>query len=288
MRRKNYQKPTELKSLHEIKLMREAGILVAKALKLCRQMAKPGIRTIEIDQAVEAMFASSNAIPLFKGYAGFDDETPPYPASTCISINEQVVHGIPGNRVLKEGDIVSFDTACKLNGWCADAAITVPVGTVRPERLRLIRIAEETLAIAVREIGRRKYWSEVAKQMEKHSHLAGYSLVENFVGHGIGRSMHEQPQVVNFIPRDRKGLEEFDFRLEPGLVLAIEPMLNMGKVEVEILADHWTVVTKDGYPSAHVEHTVAITENGVEILTLQETEPSNSSTTSQLATNRLG
>lgn len=255
----NYRAP-ELKSAREIALMREAGILVARALKLCRDMAQPGVRTIEIDQAVEAFYLQHNATPLFKGYPG----KVPFPAVTCLSINEEVVHGIPGNRVLKDGDLLKVDTACRLNGWCADRAITVPIGTVRPERLRLMKVGEEVLQIAIDELPRRKWWTEVASRMQKHAEQNGFSVVTDFVGHGIGRTMHEPPQVPNFVSRDTR---KHDFRLEPGLVLAVEPMVNMLRPDVRILPDHWTVVTKDGMPSVHIEHTLALTADGVVIIT---------------------
>lgn len=253
-------RPPELKSARELGLMREAGILVVKALQICREMALPGTKTIEIDRAVEAFYQSHNAVPLFKGYPG----KVPFPAVTCLSVNEEVVHGIPGNRILREGDLLKVDTACRLGGWCADRAVTIPIGTVRPERARLVKVAYEVLQVAIDEIPRRKYWTEVASRMQKHAETAGFSVVTEFVGHGIGRSMHEAPQVPNYVNREtRKG----DFRLEPGLVLAVEPMVNMGKPDVKVLGDQWTVVTKDGMPSAHVEHTLAITPNGVVVIT---------------------
>jgi methionyl aminopeptidase len=268
-----FQRGPELKSAREIGLMREAGKLVAAALRIAREMAKPGVRTLDIDQAIEALYARHGAIPLFKGYPG---PKVPFPAVTCISINEQVVHGIPGPRVIREGDLVKMDTACKLNGWCADAAITVIVGEVRPEWRRLVTVAEEVLQIAAREMGRRRWWTEVAALMQKHAEDAGFSVVHQYVGHGIGRVMHENPQVANFVNRD---VRKQDFRLEEGLVLAVEPMVNMGRADTRMLSDHWTVVTKDGLPSAHVEHTLAITRDGVKVLTADEEPPPVASTT---------
>jgi methionyl aminopeptidase len=256
----------ELKSSREIGLMREAGKLVARALRLCRDMARPGVRTLDIDRAVEALFAQHGAIPLFKGYPG----RVPFPAVTCISLNEQVVHGIPGQRVLREGDLVKIDTACKLNGWCADAAITIIVGEVRPEWRRLVQVGEEVLEIARVEMERRRWWSEVAQRMQQHVEAAGFRVVTQYVGHGIGRIMHENPQVPNFVNRE---VRKHDFRLEEGLVLAVEPMVNMGRADVETLRDHWTVVTRDGLPSVHVEHTFAITKDGVLTLTADEDAP---------------
>jgi methionyl aminopeptidase len=258
-----FQKAPELKSARELALMREAGKIVAEALRIARVMALPGARTIEIDRAIEALYEKYGAAPLFKGYPGPSPKHP-FPAVTCISLNEQVVHGIPGSREIRDGDLVKIDTACKLNGWCADAAITIPVGNVRPERLRLVQVGEQVLQIAIDEMGKRTRWSEVAARMQQHAESAGYSMVEQYVGHGIGRIMHENPQVPNYVGRD---MRKHDFRLEDGLVLAVEPMVNMGKADTRVLADQWTVVTRDGLPSVHVEHTLARTANGVEIIT---------------------
>ena len=297
-----FQRPPELKSAREIGLMREAGKLVAEALRLCRAMAKPGVRTLDIDQAVEGLFRSRGAQPLFKGYPG----RTPFPAVTCISLNEQVVHGIPGQRELREGDLLKLDTACKLNGWCADAAITVPVGEVTPEKRRLIEVAEKVLQTAMTEMGRRKWWSEVATAMQRVAESAGFSVVTQYVGHGIGRTMHENPQVANFfscwgcpqckatyhlpgkaprvpgvcdrcnkqlVPQANRETRKSDFPLEEGLVLAVEPMVNMGRPDVDTLRDHWTVVTRDGLPSVHVEHTLAITREGIVVVTADEEAP---------------
>jgi methionyl aminopeptidase len=261
-----FSRPPELKSAREIGLMREAGKIVAEALRICRSLAKPGTRTFEIDRAVEAHYGRYGATPLFKGYAGPNPKVP-FPASTCISLNEQVVHGIPGQREIREGDIVKIDTACKLNGWCADAAISIPVGTVRPERMRLIETGQQVLQMAMDELPKCKWWSQVAAKMQRHAEQAGYSVVEQYVGHGIGRIMHENPQVPNFVVHSMKELRKVDFRLEPGLVLAVEPMVNMGKADTRVLNDQWTVVTKDGLPSVHVEHTLALTADGIIIVT---------------------
>jgi methionyl aminopeptidase len=259
-----FQQKPELKSPREIALMREAGKLVAEALRLCRAMARPGTRTVEIDQAVEALFVSRGAQSLFKGYC---PGKVPFPAVTCISLNEQVVHGIPGQRVIQDGDLVKIDTACKLNGWCADAATTILVGAVTPEKRRLVEVAEVVLRTAMVEMGRRRWWSEVATLMQRAAESAGFSVVRQYVGHGIGRTMHENPQVPNFTDRDVK---KHDFRLEEGLVLAVEPMVNMVRPETDVLRDHWTVVTRDRLPSAHVEHTLALTKDGVYVVTADE------------------
>lgn len=248
--------------MREIGLMREAGKLVSEALRICREMARPGVKTLDINQAVEAVFARHGAQPLFKGYYG--GSKVPFPASTCISVNEQVVHGFPSQRVLRDGDLLKLDTACKLNGWCADAAVTLIIGTVRPEWRRLVQVGEEVLEIARVELSRRRWWSEVALAMQQYAERAGFSVVTQYVGHGIGRTMHENPQVPNFVNREVK---KYDFKLEPGLVLAVEPMLNMGSSETYMLRDQWTVVTRDGLPSVHMEHTLAITRDGVYVVT---------------------
>jgi methionyl aminopeptidase len=258
-----FPRAPELKSPREIGLMREAGKLVAEALRICRSMALPGTKTIEIDRAVEDFYARHGALPLFKGYPG----KVPFPAVTCISLNEQVVHGIPGPRVIQEGDLVKIDTACKLNGWCADAAITLMVGEVSPERRRLVETGEQTLRIAMEELARRSKWTEVASRMQQHVESNGFRVVHQYVGHGIGRVMHENPQVANFV---NKEVRRNDFRLEPGLVLAVEPMVNMGTAETVTQRDHWTVVTRDGLPSVHVEHTLAVTNEGVYVVTADE------------------
>ncbi len=270
MHRNNLQTPTELKSLADIAKMREAGKLVAKALQIARDMARPGMRTADINTTIEAFFNQHNAVSLFKGYNPGEGYTP-FPAVTCLSVNEQVVHGIPGIRTLKEGDLLKIDTACSLDGWCADAAITVPVGRVRAERQRLIKVAEETLQIAIEEMSRRRWWTEVAVRMQTHAESAGFVLVKDYVGHGIGRTMHELPQVPNFSNDEIRA--NSDFRIEPGLVLAVEPMLNMGVEEVDVDKDKWTVITRDGMPSVHVEHTIAMTTNGIVVLTVPEGDP---------------
>jgi methionyl aminopeptidase len=265
LRHSNFR-PPELKTLRELGMMREAGKLVARALKICRDLAKPGVRTIDIDQAVEKFYYQHRATPLFKGYPG----KTPFPAVTCLSLNEQVVHGIPGNRVLKEGDLLKIDTACRLNGWCADRAITLPIGTVTPEKQRLIKVAEETLQIAIDLLPRRKWWSQVASEMQRHVEKSGFSVVTNYVGHGIGRIMHENPQVPNYVDKETR---KHDFKLEPGLSIAVEPMVNMRRGDVDTLGDTWTVVTRDRMPSVHVEHTLALTPDGVMIITADEEEP---------------
>ncbi|MFN0055247.1 MAG: type I methionyl aminopeptidase [Planctomycetales bacterium] len=254
-----------LKRPREIEMMREAGRLVGRAHRLIRGMVEPGVMTGEIDLAVEKLFAQEGATPLFKGVPNATPGRKAFPSVCCISVNEQVVHGIPGNRRLEAGDIVKVDTGCKLNGWCGDSAWSYAVGQIDATKQRLMKIGEENLLLAIREAGRAVRWSEVAVAMEKHVRQAGFSVVEQFVGHGIGREMHEDPQVPNFLSAQ---LKRHDFRLEPGLVLAIEPMVNAGSKNVRVMKDHWTVETKDRKPSVHFEHTVALTESGPEILTL--------------------
>ena len=240
--------------------MAEAGRLVARAHAIARDMCQPGVRTIEIDQAIDRLFAELNATPLFKGFPG----DVPFPAATCISINEEIVHGIPGDRVIQNGDIVSIDTGCRLDGWCGDAAWTYPVGDIDDEKQRLIECGKAVLATAIRAFGTEPSWSRVARKLMAEVKKAGFSLVEKFVGHGIGKEMHEAPQVPNYTTED---LEKEDFELRPGIVRAIEPMINAGTPDIEILADKWTAVTRDRRPSVHFEHTVGLSSDGPLILT---------------------
>ncbi len=246
--------------------MRKAGLVVWQAHQLAAAAVNPGATTAEIDAIIENYFASRKAAPLFKGVPG----KVPFPAVTCISVNEEVVHGIPSARRLKEGDIVSIDTGCKLDGWCGDAAITHPVGKVTPEVQKLLDVTSGVLNLAIDLMGKMTRWSDVAREMANYVRGFGFSVVENFVGHGIGRQMHEDPQVPNFVsPQLRRNN---DFRLEPGLVIAVEPMVNMGTKKTKPLSDHWTQSTQDGRFSAHFEHTVAITDDGPWILTGPPTE----------------
>ena len=250
-----------LRSTREMAQMRRAGLLVWKAHQIASSLVKPGVTTGEIDAAVEEFFLAHNAVPLFKGVKG----KIPFPAVTCISVNEEVVHGIPGKRVLKEGDIVSIDTGCRLDGWCGDSAVTIAVGKVAPEVQQLLDVTSGVLDLAIELMGKYKMWSEVAAEMATYVRKAGFSVVETFVGHGIGREMHEDPQVPNFVsPQLRRN---GDFTLEPGLVIAVEPMVNLGSKHVKGLPDHWTQATQDGKPSAHFEHTIAMTDNGPWVLT---------------------
>lgn len=250
-----------LRSAREIAAMRKAGLVVWGAHRLAAAMVRPGVTTLEIDLAVERYFQSRSAEPLFKGVPG----KVPFPAVCCMSVNEEVVHGIPGPRVLRAGDIVSIDTGCRVGGWCGDSAVTYAVGDVAPDVQRLLDCTAGVLALAIDLMGSRSRWSDVAAEMATYVRDHGFSVVENFVGHGIGRKMHEDPQVPNFCtPHFRR---HHDFPLEPGLVIAVEPMVNMGSKRVRAMPDHWTQSTIDGKPSAHFEHTIAITDSGPLVLT---------------------
>ncbi|KJR46999.1 Methionine aminopeptidase [Desulfosporosinus sp. I2] len=244
----------ELKNASQLELMRKAGRIVAETLELVREHAKPGVTTLELDRIAEKYIRSQGAIPAFKGYNGF-------PATLCTSVNEQVVHGIPSLRNLDSGDIISIDCGAHIEGFFGDSAITLIIGEVDEEIQRLLKVTEESLmmGIAQARLGNRLY--DVSHAVQKHVEANKFSVVRDYVGHGIGRAMHEDPQIPNFGKPGRGP------RLEVGMALAIEPMVNMGTHEVQTLKDRWTVVTKDNLPSAHFEHTVAITENGPEILT---------------------
>jgi methionyl aminopeptidase len=254
-----------LKSNREIGLMRQAGLAVWQAHQIAASMIAPGVTTREIDAAIERYFLRIGATPLFKNYPNNLRNKPPFPAVTCMSVNDAVVHGIPNDTPLREGDIVSIDTGCRLAGWCGDAARTYPVGQIAPEVQSLLDATEGVLQLAMELMASKSYWSGVAREMADYVRDHGYSTVECFVGHGIGREMHEDPQVPNFPSRSLRG--RGDFRLEPGLVIAVEPMVNMGSKQVKLLPDHWTQVTADGQPSAHFEHTIAMTVEGPRALT---------------------
>ncbi len=248
---------TSLKSAREIELMRQAGRVVAEALDLIREHAKVGVTTAELDAIAEEHALSRGAACAFKGYRGF-------PASVCASINEEVVHGIPGTRTLADGDIVSIDFGVKLNNYYGDAAVTVPVGNVNAEARKLMRVTEESLQHAIARMVPGNRLSDVSRAVQQHAESNGFSVVRQFVGHGIGRKMHEDPKVPNFVETSDEGT---DLTLREGLVLAIEPMVNCGTYEVNILRNGWTVVTSDGRLSAHFEHSVVVTRDGPEVLT---------------------
>lgn len=243
--------------------MRVAGRVVQAVHNLCREMAKPGVTTLQIDLAAAELIQSKGGKGLFKDYV-IDRSIPPFPSNLCISVNEVVVHGIADERVLQEGDVVGVDCGVMVDGWCGDAATTIPVGSIDPAVQKLLDVTQECLNIAIREVRPGRRWSQVARLMEHYAASRGYGVVESFVGHGIGQEMHEPPQVPNYVSRE---FLRNDIQLREGLVLAIEPMCNLGTKQVEVLGDGWTVVTKDRKPSAHFEHTVAITKNGAEVLT---------------------
>lgn len=254
------------KSRREIELMRAAGRLVYEILGAIRAAAAPGVTTAELDAIAEEMIASAGAEALFKG-----QQTPqakiPYPSAICASVNEELVHGVPGPRVLKEGDIVSIDVGVRLNGYCGDSAVTLPIGEIGPQAQRLLDVTERVLGIAIEEVGPGRRWSEIARRMQRYAEQANFSVVRDFVGHGIGREMWEDPKVPNFV--DRK-LKQNDIQLEPGLVIAVEPMINAGTAKVAYDPKDvtgWTVVTLDGKLAAHFEHMLAVTEEGVDVLT---------------------
>ncbi|GCE48436.1 methionyl aminopeptidase [Thermosporothrix hazakensis] len=250
-----------LKSDQEIAAMRKAGLVVWHAHQAAAALIQPGITTAEINEAVERSIREQNATPLFKGVPG----KVPFPAATCISVNEQIVHGIPGSRRLQEGDIVSIDIGAKLNGWCGDAATTYVVGQVDEKKQKLLEVTEKALKIAIEAIPRCRMWSQVAQRIEDFVHKAGFEVLEGLVGHGIGSEMWEPPQVPNYYTRQYQ--INGDFPLQPGLVIAIEPMVSYSSRSFQTLPDHWTLATADGSPSAHFEHTVAITRKGPQVLT---------------------
>ncbi|NLE37043.1 MAG: type I methionyl aminopeptidase [Pirellulaceae bacterium] len=250
-----------LRSPREIALLRKAGLVVWEAHQLAASMVRPGVTTASIDAAVERFFVQRGVEPLFKGVPG----PVPFPAVTCMSVNEEVVHGIPGDRILREGDILSIDTGCRRGGWCGDAAVTHAVGQVAPEVRKLLDVTQGVLDLAIEQMAHCSLWSEVAAQMETYVKDHGFAVVEAFVGHGIGREMHEDPQVPNFASKQLR--RSGDFELVPGLVIAVEPMVNMGSKHIRTRPDHWTQATVDGKPSAHFEHTVAIRDSGPYVLT---------------------
>ena len=244
-----------LKSLQEIEKIRSAGLIVADALDGIREMVRPGVNTLALDEFAEKFILSAGGKPAFKGYRG-------YPGSLCTSVNDQVVHGIPSRDVvLKEGDIISLDLGAIVDGFYGDAAITLPVGRISPEAERLVTVTEESLSqgIAAATTGSRLY--DISHAVQQHAESRGFSVVRDFGGHGIGRSLHEDPQIPNFGERDRGP------RLRSGMVFAIEPMVNAGGSATMITEDGWTAVTADGSFSAHFEHTVAVMPEGPWILT---------------------
>jgi methionyl aminopeptidase len=244
-----------IRTPQEIEIMRQNNRLVAHVLQRLKEAIKPGITTEELDQLAERTIREAGATPAFKGYRG-------YPASLCVSINEEVVHGIPGSRRLQEGEIVSLDVGVYRNGYYGDAAITVPVGKVSEQAARLLEVTQQALAKGIEQATHGNRLLDIAHAIQSWVESQGFSVVRDFVGHGIGRALHEDPQVPNFGPPHHGP------RLRPGMVLAIEPMINVGTWEVKILEDGWTVVTADKSLSAHFEHTIAISDGKPDILSL--------------------
>jgi methionyl aminopeptidase len=243
-----------LKSPEEIEKMAQSCLIVAKTLDYLKDMVKPGITTKEIERLADDYISSNHATSAFKGYKG-------YPASICASVNDEVIHGIPSDRTLEEGDILGVDLGVYKDGFYGDAACTFPVGKVHKDAERLLRVAEESLYLGIQNARENKRISDISHSIQRHVEENGYSVVRAFVGHGIGRDLHEDPQVPNFGPPGRGP------RLMSGMTLAIEPMVNEGGYEVVVLDDGWTAVTMDGKLSAHFEHTILVTPNGPKILT---------------------
>jgi methionyl aminopeptidase len=256
-----------LRSRREIELIRRAGAVVADVLSKLQEIAKPGVTTAWLDSVASQMTVDAGAQALFKGvrspYAKI-----PFPGSICTSVNEQIVHGIPSeSAMLKDGDILSIDFGVRLNGYCGDAAVTVDIGTISQDRRKVMDVTKNVLDIAIAKAAPGVKWSTIAAEMQGYVESAGFSVVRDFVGHGIGRKMHEEPRVPNFVSDE---LLADDIVLAKGMVLAVEPMVNAGTSNVRTLKDGWTVVTKDGKCSAHFEHTIAVTGSGCEVLTVKE------------------
>ncbi len=244
------------KSEREIAYIREASKLAADTLTLLIEAAKPGITTLELDRIAEEYILSQGGIPSCKGYHG-------YPATICASVNEQVVHGIPGNRKLRSGDVISIDLVASKHGYHGDSAVTVPIGNIKPDVKKLLQVTEECLFKGIEQAVVGNRIGDISHAVQVHAESHGYGVVRDYIGHGIGRDMHEDPQVPNF------GLAGQGPLLKPGMVICIEPMINLGTARVRTLADQWTVETVDKKPSAHFEHTVVITESGPDILTMR-------------------
>lgn len=250
------------KNQRDLEKMREAGKIVSSVLAALRDQVRPGVSTYELDQTAYHMIREAGGYPSFLGYKK-------YPASICSSINEEVVHGIPNqNRILREGDVVKLDVGVKLKGFHADSALTVPVGTVTPEIEKLLRVTRESLWVGIKAIRPRGRLQDVSGAIQRHVEQNGFSVVRDMVGHGVGKNLHEEPQIPNYVHPEHPNPA-----LLEGMTLAIEPMVNLGVPDIEILPDQWTVVTADRKVSAHFEHTVAVTRSGCEVLTLGPHDP---------------
>ena len=257
----------KLRSRREIELIHNAGILVADVLSKLQEFSKPGVTTGRLNSIASQMTAEAGAEALFKGVRNPYGANP-FPGAICASVNEQVVHGIPSESVvLRDGDIVSIDFGAKLSGYCGDAAVTICIGEIPQHKRRLVDVTRRVLEIAIAKAAPGTKWSTIAAEMQDCAESAGFSIVKDFVGHGIGTEMHEEPKVPNFVSEE---LLANDIVLTEGMVLAVEPMVNAGTADVRTLKDGWTVVTKDGKCSAHFEHTIAITKNGCEVLTIKK------------------
>ena len=246
-----------IKSDEEIKIMREAGRVVGQTLQLLKDAVKPGLVVKELDKLVRKEYARRGVVPTFLGYA-----EPPYPATVCVSVNEELVHGIPGGRVIQEGDIVSIDLGATYKGFVGDSALTIGVGEITEEAQRLLEVTEESLWRGIRAARAGVRLGVVSNTIGEYIESQGYGVVREFVGHGVGREMHEEPQVPNFGPADRGPI------LRKGMVLALEPMVTVGDWHTKKHADGWTISTRDGSLCAHFEHTIAITDGEAEVLTL--------------------
>ncbi len=255
-RPKKQRRGIEIKSEREIEIMRQAAKIVATVLKEISERVQPGMTTADLDAYAEKRIREMGATPSFKGYHGF-------PASICSSINNEVVHGIPSRKkVIRTGDVIKVDTGAYYEGFHGDSCITIAIGEVTPEAAKLIRVAEETLYKGIEQVKEGAYLLDIAGAIEDHVKLNGFSVVEDFTGHGVGRNLHEEPSVFNYRTRELPNV-----KLKAGMTLAIEPILNAGSKFTRILSDRWTAVTVDNALSAQFEHTVLVTENGYEILT---------------------
>jgi methionyl aminopeptidase len=255
-----------LRSRREIELIRKAGVVVADVLSKLQEVAEPGVTTAWLDSVASQITTEAGAVALFKGVRS-PYALAPFPSAICASINEQVVHGIPSETVmLKDGDILSIDFGARLDGYCGDAAVTVAVGKISEDKRKLIDVTKHVLDIAIAQAKPGVKWSQIAAKMQDYAESAGFSVVKDFVGHGIGKKMHEEPRVPNFVSDE---LLRCDIILAEGMVLAVEPMINAGTSDVRTLKEGWVVVTKDGKCSAHFEHTIAIVKNGCEVLTVK-------------------
>ena len=254
--------PITIKSAQELKMMREASKINVEALIALREAVRPGITTKELDAIAERIIRKYGASPAFLGYP--PGSRHPYPATINASINEELVHGIPSDRVLAEGDIISLDCGTVFNGWVSDAAFTIGVGAISPEVQRLLDVTEAALYEGIRMSVAGHRIGDISYAIQVYVESHGYNVVREYSGHGVGRSMHEPPSVPNW------GKPHRGFRIRPGMTFAVEPMVMLGRPETCVLSDHWTVVTQDGSLCAHFEHTVAVTENGPEILTKLE------------------